>query len=213
MEVLGFVTSVLGLFDFISESVSLSHEPSKLYDSTNSWKPLLKAEQNFLEIIDIPFSPRKPARLLLKANNIDNMDDALKTLPTHEMHCIRVYFVENLGVHGKTSPIATPSYAGSPAMISQWCLSSRKIRWETSSYRLSLSPTLKGAKTGNGEHPYIDSVSISAGTIRRTLRCMIVSIEDGRLVCEYTPLVRRSQSLIISPYRGQINDPGNGLAI
>ena len=165
--------------------LSLSYGPSALYDTSTSWKPLLGAGQNFLEVLDIPFSPGEPARLLRKVTDIDNVNDAFRDLPTQVMGTIRVYFVENPGAHRDTLPIATPSFAGSPAMISQWGLLSKRKSWETCSYRLSLTPTLREARTENVDHSYIDSTSIAAGTIRRTLRCMIVSTEDGRIICEY----------------------------
>lgn len=185
---------------FVSESLRLSREPSKLYDITSSWKRILGAGQNFLEISEIPFNPSAPARLLLKVNDIIKVDDTLKALPTQEVDTIRVYFAENISPHVENSPIVTPSFAGSPAMISQWGLSSKKMRWETRSYRLSLGRTLKGAVTGDGEHPYIDSISIAAGAIRRTLRCMIVSTEDGRIICEYVAPVRNPHSVMVSPH-------------
>ena len=187
----GLVSAVTTL---ILEPLSIWREPSKLYDTTNSWKPLLRGEQNFLEILDIPFSLGKLARLRKKVTNIMNVDDALKDLPIQDIDTIRVYFVENLdlrahfvenlGADKESLPIATPSFAGSPAMISQWGFSSKRVRWETCSYRLSLEPTLRGAEMKTGEHSYIDSTSIAVGTIRRTLRCMVISI-DGRIICKY----------------------------
>jgi hypothetical protein len=170
---------------FISESLLLSYEASKLYDTTGSWKPLLRPGQNFLEIFDIPFLPGESARLLLKNINIHNIDDILKNLPIQEMYTVRIYFTENLSIPTERSPIATPSFVGSPEVISQWGLFSKKLPWETHSYKLSLKPMLKGAMLGSSEYSYIDSISIAAGTIRRTLRCMTTSIEDGRIICKY----------------------------
>lgn len=154
-------------------------EPIEPSGTRNSWKPLLNSmERNFLGILDIPFSPREPARHVLITTDVPNVDDTLGSLPAQEMHTIRVYFAENLSIHGERIDISTPSFAGSPAMISQWGLSSKKRRWETHSYRLPLAQTL------SGERRYTDSISIAAGTIRRTLSCMIVSKEDGRISCE-----------------------------
>lgn len=165
----------------------LTRETFKLYDTTNSWKPLLSPGQNFIEVRDIPFAFGEPTKIRLKNTDI-NDDNASIILPTQEKNTIRIYFTENISCHMEKSLIETPSFAGSPAMISQWSLSSKQVRWETHSYRLSLLPTLKGeTMIGNAEHPYIDYMSISAGTIRRTLRCMISAKPDGRIICEYIP--------------------------
>ena len=194
----------------IFQAISISHEPSKLYDTTNSWKPLLRREENFLEILDIPFSPEKSARLCKKVTNIGNVVDALRDLPIQDINTIRVFFVENLdlgaqfmenlGADDKRLLIPTPSFAGCPAMISQWGFSSKTVRWETCSYRLSLEPTLRRGPIRSVDHSYIDSTSIAVGTIRRTLRCMIVPIDDGRIICKYISPLWYSQSLIVSPY-------------
>lgn len=165
----------------------LTRETFKLYDTTNSWEPLLSPEQNFIEVLDIPFSFKEDTKIHLKKTDI-NDDKASIILPTQEKDTIRVYFTENISCHMERSHIETPSFAGSPAMMSQWSLSSKQVQWETHSYKLSLLPTLKGeTMIGNAEHPYIDSISIAAGTIRRTLRCIISTKPDGRIICEYIP--------------------------
>ena len=158
-----------------------------LYDTTNSWKPLLSPSRNFLEVLEIPLSsgqPRVPGTTLLDVTDVGNLDDELKKLPPQERHTIRVYFSENLNVHEDETSITTPSSAGIPAMISQWSLS-KKFRWETNSYSLLLPITSREIPAMDSGKTYIDSVSIAAGTIRRTLRCMVVSTEDGNIICEY----------------------------
>lgn len=186
-------TAVVSTIAFVIESLSLSSEPSKLYDTTHSWKPLLSPRQSYLQILDIPFSHGEPSESYLKLTNTSNdvtsvNEHILRYLPRQKMHTIRVYFAENCSDHIEGSLSKTASFAGSPAMMSQWGLSSKRIRWVTHSYRLSLAQTLKGGATiRNAKHHYIDSTSIAAGTIRRTLRCMIVSTEDGRIICEYIP--------------------------
>lgn len=86
-------SSAAAIIEFALESLSLSDEPSKLYDTTNSWKPLLKPSQSFLRILDIPLSPGEPTRLIRQDTNIDRQNE-LRNLPTQEMHTIRVYFLE-----------------------------------------------------------------------------------------------------------------------
>jgi hypothetical protein len=180
-QVYEFTISLAALFyEFTKESISLSHEPSRLYDTTQSWKPLLKAKRNFLEIFDIPLSPGKPAKILWKATDVDDVEDAIKDLPAQEEHTIRVYFTENINTDKKRPPLAMTAFTGFPAMISQWTSPSKQTCWETHSFMLSLEPTSERAHLS----PYFDSVSIAAGTIRRTLRCMIDSMEDGRIICK-----------------------------
>ncbi|KFY58501.1 hypothetical protein V497_04801 [Pseudogymnoascus sp. VKM F-4516 (FW-969)] len=145
---------------------------------------LLSPNRNFLEVLEIPLSPgqpREPARTLLDITDVDNLDDELKTLPPQDNHTIRVYFSENLNVHEDEASITTPSSAGIPAMISQWSLSSKKIRWETNSYSLLLPITSREIPAMDSGETYIDSVSIAAGTIRRTLRCIMFWTEDGNI--------------------------------
>jgi hypothetical protein len=79
--------SIFSLFRFALELIteSISRDPSMLYDTTNSWVRPLNEKDNFLENFDLPFS-REPARLLLKATNIENVSDAVKDLPTQEEH-------------------------------------------------------------------------------------------------------------------------------
>lgn len=98
LELLVMSRAVLRLIDhsekivqFIMQTIDLLREPFKLYDTTDFWKPLLGAKENFLEIFDIPFSTEKPAKLLLKDNNIDKVDGAVNSLPEQEEHTIRVY--------------------------------------------------------------------------------------------------------------------------
>lgn len=194
MEAIGLAISPIAVL--ISESLSISSERSKLYDTTNSWKPLLSLEESFLEILDIPLYPGKPTRHIRKSIDKHN---TLEDLPTQEIHTIRVCFMENICDYRKRSPIETTSFAGSPAMISQWGLSPKKIHWETHSYKLSLAPTSKEeTRSGSSEHPYIDSISIAAGTIRRRLRCTIDSTEDERITCEYIPPILHPRPLIVS---------------
>lgn len=186
----------LSYFHFALETFYLLWEPSKLYDTTKSWKPVLGRGQYFLEIFDIPFSPKEPTRLVLKATGIDK-DHVQRTLPTQAVHAVRVYFGENIDYDREKSLSKRTSFAGSPAMISQWGMPSKQIHWETHSYQLSLELTLKGGNAvwhGGGAEkvvkpPYIDSISIAAGIIQRRLRCMIVSTEDGRTICEYFPSI------------------------
>jgi hypothetical protein len=73
-----------------------------------------------------------------------------------------VYFVENLNPYNGVLPFEEPAFAGSSAMISQ-------------SYYLS-GEKLTGA--------YIDSASIAAGTIRRTMRCAVEVKDNGRIICK-----------------------------
>lgn len=180
-----FCSFILSIAALASESLRPASEPSKLYDSSNSWKPLLGPRHSFLEIFDIPISPGGPARLLLKVTDDINGGNASIDLPPQEIHTIRVYFMENISVHRDRSLIETTSFAGSPAMMSQWGSSPPKIHWETHSYKLSLAPTLKTeTRVENTDSPYIDSISVVAGTIRRTLRCMVVSTDNGRIICK-----------------------------
>lgn len=195
---------------FVIQMFHLLWEPSKLFDTTGSWKPLLERGQHLVEIFDVPFSSRESTRIIVQATDIDKQH-GLKQFPTQEMHTIRVYFGENMyhgGEHidenGKTirsgddwerSIIDRTSFAGSPAMISQWGLSSKQIQWETHSYKLPLRWALKGGdvlleratREIFVEPSYIDSTLVVVGIIRRRLRCMIVSTEDGRIICEYIP--------------------------
>ncbi|KAL8788428.1 MAG: hypothetical protein Q9195_007307 [Heterodermia aff. obscurata] len=120
----------------------LSRESSKLYDTTGSWKPLLRKGQNFLEVSDIPFSPEEPATLLLKTTDVFDVNDALRNLPAQSIHTIRVAFIE-IGFDKEISPLKTRSFPGSPTMISQWGPPSKERHWQTCSYSLSLEPTLK----------------------------------------------------------------------
>jgi hypothetical protein len=86
-----------------------------------------------------------------------------------------VYFVENLNPYNGVLPFEEPAFAGSSAMISQWRPLSNQCRWETHSYYLS-GEKLTGA--------YIDSASIAAGTIRRTMRCAVEVKDNGRIICK-----------------------------
>lgn len=193
---------------FVIQMFHLLWEPSKLFDTTRSWKPLLEGKQHFVEIFDVPFSSRESTRIIVKATDIDKYH-GLKQLPTQEMHTVRVYFGESI-YHGgdhidkngkiissgddwERSIIDGTSFAGSPAMISQWGLSSKQIQWETHSYKLPLRWTLKGGDVYLEratreifvEPSYIDSTLVAVGIIRRRLRCMIDSTEDGRIICEH----------------------------
>ncbi|KAF2133670.1 hypothetical protein P153DRAFT_96699 [Dothidotthia symphoricarpi CBS 119687] len=188
VELASLVFASLGIISKFLTS-TLSNEPSRLYDTTRTWQPLLSPKDNFIEVFDIPFSPGKSAKLHLKAINVRNLDDVLKAVPVQEEGFVRVCFAENLNVLN-SSAVAVPAFAGCSPMISQWNSSSKPTRWETYSYKLSPpQPMYRVAEKSF----YVDSLSMAAGTIRRTLRCMIDSTDNNRMILyiDATSMIQR----------------------
>jgi hypothetical protein len=184
--ILSFVISfVRRSLSFTQEAILTAREPSKLYDIALSWRPLLGRQQNFfLQVFDVPFSTGKPARPLLEVVNIEHTDHdinhAIGVIPAQEERTLRVYFVENFDIQ-KLLPVAISPLTESAPITSQWGSFSERSHWEIDSYNLSLKPMLRGYFKDS----YIDSVSIAAGTVRRTMKCMFHSLEDGRVICKH----------------------------
>jgi hypothetical protein len=110
------------------------------------------------------------------------MNQAIGVLPAQEERTLRVYFAENLDFQ-EFLPVAVPPLSESASIISQWISFSERSHWEIDSYKLSLESMLRGYSKDS----YIDSVSIAAGTVRRTMKCNFHSLEDGGVICKHTP--------------------------
>jgi hypothetical protein len=192
ITVIGFAAKFV---EFTQEAILTAHEPSKLYDTALSWRPLLSRQQNppfgrqqnfFRHVFDVPLSTRKPFKPSLTVTNIKHADHdtnhAIDVIPAQEEHTLRVYFVENFDSE-QLSPVTISPLTESAPITSQWNPFSEPSHWETDSYNLSLKPMLRGYSND----PYIDYVSIAARTIRKTMKCVFHSLENGRLRCKYFP--------------------------
>jgi hypothetical protein len=193
MEVTELAFAILPAVDrfvgFTREAILTAREPSKLYDTALSWRPLLRRQpfrrqqNSFRHVFDVPLSTGKPVKSLLTVTKIKNADDdtnhAIDVIPAQEEHTLRVYFVENFDSE-QLSPVTISPLTESGPITSQWSSFSDQSHWEIDSYNLSLKPMLRGYS----KDPYIDSVSIAAGTIRKTMKCVFHSKENGRVICK-----------------------------
>jgi hypothetical protein len=187
MDPLSATAFVLRFFNFAQEAILTARERSKLYDIALSWRPLLDRQQDFfLQIFDVPFSTGKPKRPLLAVINIKDTDhdinQVIGVLPAQEERTLRVYFAENFDF-SRSSLVPVSPLTESASIISQWSSFSERSHWEIDSYKLSPKPRLRGYLKDS----YIDSVSIAAGTVRRTMKCSFHSMEDGRVICKHIP--------------------------
>jgi hypothetical protein len=186
LRLAAFVISFLQrFFGFTREAILTAREPSKLYDIALSWRPLLGRQENFfLQVFDVPFSTGKPTRPLLSVVNIKHTDHdinhAIGVIPAQEERTLRVYFAENFDFQ-KLLPVSISPLTKSAPITSQWSSFSEPSHWEIDSYNFSLKPMLRGYFKDS----YIDSVSIAAGTVRRTMKCMFHSMENGRVICKH----------------------------
>jgi hypothetical protein len=177
-------------FSFTEEAILTAHEPSKLYDTALSWRPLLSRQQNpplgrqqnfFRHVFDVPIPTGKPVNAVANIKHADHdTNHAIGVIPAQEEHTLCVYFVENFDSEG-LPPITRSLLTESAPITSQWSSFSDQSHWEIDSYNLSLKPMLRGYS----KDPYIDSVSIAAGTIRKTMKCVFHSEENGRVICKH----------------------------
>lgn len=188
MEPLFLASSIISItrrfLSFTQQAILTAREPSKLYDIALSWRPLGNQQNFFLQIFDVPFCTGRPARPIRLVTNIKHtdhdIDDSIRAIPAQEERNLRVYFTENFDFQ-KLLPVAIFPLTESAPITSQWSLFPEQIHWEIDSYNLSLEPMLRGYF----EDSYIDSVSIAAGTVRRTMKCAFHSMDNGRLICKH----------------------------
>jgi hypothetical protein len=185
MDPLGPLLSVTRFLSFAQTAILTARERSKLYDISLSWRPLLDSQQNFfLQVFDVPFSTGKPTRPLRAVINIRDTDhdvsQVIGVLPAQEGCTLRVYFAENFDPQ-ELLPITVSPLTESASITSQWSSFSERSHWEIDLCKLSLKPRLRGYLKDS----YIDSVSIAAETVRRTMKCVFHSMEDGRVICKY----------------------------
>lgn len=181
------VAAVSAAVTFVGEVLYGSREVKKLYDTADSWTPLLGTHQNFLEVFDIPVHTGGPATRLVFATNINTTDKIMESLPAQEERTIRVCYAENIELSNEGPHLIGPAFAGSSAMLSQSDSSPRRVQWETRSYRFA---------TLLDDESYIDSLSLARGTIRRTLRCAVYTTESDQIVCRYSQPIHLCQALI-----------------
>jgi hypothetical protein len=178
------ISRILSIIQLTSDAILLLGEPSKLYDTAISWRPLLSERENsFLQIFDIPLSTGKPSGIFPKVGNTEDTGQAMRGNPAQAERTIRVFLREKLYSQGV--PVARPALTDSASKTSQWSLSSEQNHWEIDTYKLSLKTMLRGY--GAGSYSYIDSVSIAAGTVRQTMKCSFHTQKNGRIICKHIP--------------------------
>jgi hypothetical protein len=175
------------MLELTSDIFSLPGEPSKLYDTALSWRPLLSKKENFfLQIFDIPLSTGKPSRTFLKVGDTEDLDHAMRGMPAQAERTIRVFFVGFSPSRG--GPVIRFIMSDSASITSQWSSSSQQNHWEIDCYKFSLKTMLRGYDARSyGARSYIDSVSIAAGTIRQTMKCEFKTKNNGRIICKHIP--------------------------
>ncbi|CAI6335445.1 unnamed protein product [Periconia digitata] len=142
-------------------------ERLKLYDIDDSWTPASGTTPNFVQVYDIPLSTGKPGKPYL--------NHGVEEIPVQTEHTIRIYFeVESERPYRLDQPLST-------SITSQWGRllgPTQQTYWEIESYHFSLKPMLSGFTYGI----YIDSLAITARTIRKTFRCRFHSTGDDRVL-------------------------------